>query len=45
MRAGKEMGSIFEENDGGKNKRKTKKEEIIDKKIETLLEAFKRQDE
>lgn len=48
MRAGKELA--FEDNDLmrsilGTTKKKSKKEELIDRKIENLLETYKRQDE
>lgn len=50
MRAGKELSYDGVESDYqkallGTNKKKTKKEELIDKKIEYLLETYKKQDE
>lgn len=50
MRAGKEMHSeeslmLLGSTLGGTIKKKTKKEEMIDKKIEYLLETYKKQDE
>jgi hypothetical protein len=48
MRAGKELAN--EDNEianalFGPQKRKTRKEEMIDRKIENLLDTYKRQDE
>lgn len=45
MRAGKEMSIGDELLSGSIIKKKTKKEEMIDKKIEYLLETYKKQDE
>jgi hypothetical protein len=45
MRAGKEMMAGEELLGTTVGKKKTKKEEIIDKKIEYLLETYKKQDE
>ena len=47
MRAGKEQaeGEALLLMDGSTMKKKTKKEELIDKKIEYLLETYKKQDE
>lgn len=45
MRAGKEMSVGDELLGGSVIKKKTKKEEMIDKKIEYLLETYKKQDE
>jgi hypothetical protein len=43
MRAGKDM--IMEDSEIHRTAKKTKKEEIIDRKIENLLETYKKQDE
>lgn len=45
MRAGKDQDNDIIKSLLGPIKKRTKKEELIDKKIENLLESYKRQDE